>query len=334
MMVMIPCPSCNRHLREVEVACPFCGARQRAASLLEAPGVAASLGAFALVAAMLGTSACVRDPLDANASSTTTTTSTTTDDSVETSTDDGTESLTDPTTTTDPSGSFYAGPEVDTQPAPCDPFVQDCPEGEKCMPVSSTGETWDSNLCLPILGDGATGDPCNYAGIVAATDDCYIGEICWNTQEVDGALVGTCHDLCQGSLDAPTCPDGSVCLIANAGVITVCMQTCDPLMQACPEGQSCAWTGSLSEFVCLVDASDDPQGQPCNDAGACDTGLACVSADVVPNCDSGNGCCTAWCDTTDQDACVDLGLACLPYFEQGAAPMGYETLGVCGDPGP
>ena len=319
-------------MREAEPTCPFCGKDQRLSSSATS-GPSAALGAFALVATLIGTSACVRTPSDPNATSTTTTTSstsTTTDETVETSTDDGTETSTDPTTTTNTSGSFYAGPDIDAGVYDCDPWLQDCPDGEKCVPYSNDGGSWNANKCVPVTDDGSAGDACVYSNIVEAEDDCGPDTHCWNLHDVDGTIMGTCRPFCTGTPDAPSCPEGSECLIANQGVITTCLETCDPLMQACPDGQTCAWETSTDSFVCEVDDSDDAQGQACNIAGSCDAGLTCVSADIVPGCDSVNGCCTAWCDTQDQNACVDLGLACLPYFEQGMAPVGYETLGVCG----
>src|SRR5262245_29604034 len=41
----------------------------------------------------------------------------------------------------------------------CDPWAQDCPEGEKCVAYGSTGGNWDANKCVLVTGDGQQGDP-------------------------------------------------------------------------------------------------------------------------------------------------------------------------------
>src|SRR5690242_9848822 len=45
-------------------------------------------------------------------------------------------------------------------PVPCDSFLQDCAEGEKCVPWSPSGGAWDASKCVPVLGDQAMGEPC------------------------------------------------------------------------------------------------------------------------------------------------------------------------------
>src|SRR5690606_4445407 len=62
----------------------------------------------------------------------------------------------------------------------CDPFMQDCPDGEKCVPYGSTGGNWDANKCVAVTGSGAAGDPCTYGGTSEATDDCDDNTHCWD----------------------------------------------------------------------------------------------------------------------------------------------------------
>jgi Mg-chelatase subunit ChlD len=100
----------------------------------------------------------------------------------------------------------------------CDPFMQDCPEGEKCVPYASSGGALDANKCVPVTGEGEPGDPCTYAGVVEATDDCNAVGICWDVQ----MSMGTCAGFCEGTSDAPVCPQGFGCLIANEGSVAVC----------------------------------------------------------------------------------------------------------------
>src|SRR3954467_8631752 len=63
MSTLTPCPSCNRHVRVGDVACPFCGAAVAVAPSPAAsgPGLRGRLGRAALFAAgatLMGLSAC------------------------------------------------------------------------------------------------------------------------------------------------------------------------------------------------------------------------------------------------------------------------------------
>lgn len=48
--------------------------------------------------------------------------------------------------------------------------------------------------------------------------------------DVDGVLMGVCTEFCQGTENNPICPPLTSCLIANGGSITLCLETCDPLL--------------------------------------------------------------------------------------------------------
>jgi hypothetical protein len=82
----------------------------------------------------------------------------------------------------------------------------------------------------------------------------------------------------QGTPDAPTCSGDKVCDESNDGVIIVCLDTCDPLAQSCPEGQICFFDG-VDTFICDFDASGDmgKYGDPCAYINVCDYGLFCAS---------------------------------------------------------
>src|SRR5690606_11901381 len=82
---------------------------------------------------------------------------------------------------------------------------------EKCVAYASEGQTLDANKCVPVTGDGATGEPCMYGGVVEATDDCDADNACFDVVEQDGVLVGTCTPFCQPPLDDPMCGDGLGC---------------------------------------------------------------------------------------------------------------------------
>jgi hypothetical protein len=202
----------------------------------------------------------------------------------------------------------------------CDPWMQDCPEGEKCVPYASGGGFYDSNKCVPITGDGAVGEPCTYGGMVEATDDCDATGVCWD---------GTCHGFCTGTVDAPACPDGHSCVISSDPVVTLCFANCDPVAQDCGEGLGCGWVNS--EFVCLFEPERSvPVGQPCEGFSDCQSGGICLVPGSIPNCEA-LSCCAAYCDLGLGDApcAVTPGTACVPFFPPEEAPMGYEHVGVC-----
>jgi hypothetical protein len=183
---MHPCPSCHRHLRASELACPFCGAAIRST---EAHSPSLLAAAFVGVFALIG---CAGDPSGGDEEAGTTTSAGTDDESdtlgdeastSEASTSDtiGDDTTTDTNTETssstssstsadsadtldDNGGSFYAGPsgEEETWGSPyCDPWYQDCPEGEKCVPFDEfqTG-SYTANKCVPVLGDNQPGEAC------------------------------------------------------------------------------------------------------------------------------------------------------------------------------
>jgi hypothetical protein len=45
------------------------------------------------------------------------------------------------------------------------------------------------------------------------------------------------------------------------------------------------------------------------------------------------GCCLPFCDTADDPAmCPGAGQECIPWYEMGTAPPGFEQVGICGIP--
>jgi hypothetical protein len=207
----------------------------------------------------------------------------------------------------------------------CDPFMQDCPDGEKCVPWGSSGAEWDANKCVPVTGDGQPGDTCTWGGIVEATDDCGAESICWDVMDVDGQLVGVCTPFCGGTADAPICAPETSCIIANDGSVTLCLQNCDPLLQDCGAGLACFW--AVSNFNCVFTTQDIPTGEPCGYINDCAAGNFCADAAALPAC-NGSACCASFCDLTDP-VCNVQGTECSAFFEEGMAPPGYEDVGVC-----
>ncbi|WP_258183010.1 ribulose phosphate epimerase [Enhygromyxa salina] len=236
----------------------------------------------------------------------------------------------DGTDTEDPSTSLTFVPEDDFGGvSECDPFAQDCPDGEKCVPYGSTGGNWDANKCVPVTGAGVPGDTCTYAGVVEATDDCDATSHCWDVMDVDGQNVGVCTAFCSGTADDPICEPGTSCLIANEGSITMCITQCDPLLQDCAAGLACFW--AVSDFQCIFTSGEIPTGETCGYINDCEVGDTCLNAEVMPDC-AGSACCGDFCSLSEP-VCPLAGTECSAFFEEGMAPPGYEDVGVCILPG-
>jgi hypothetical protein len=254
-----------------------------------------------------------------------TTTSSSTDDADETTSTDETSASTDESSTTDDEAEGTITIGYDMLAEPCDPFAQDCPVGEKCVPHSSTGEdTWDAVKCVPIMGDQASGEPCTYSGAVESLDDCDGANWCW---EVDENGNGICHPFCTGSPEMAECPPITACTYSVIDVVNVCVATCDPVLQACDEGEGCYWTGAY--FTCVM-LGDIPTGEPCSIVNDCAEGNICMPSEFLPECE-GSSCCSTFCDLElgDSQCAAQPGTACLPFFEGARVPPEYEHVGVC-----
>ena len=221
----------------------------------------------------------------------------------------------------------------------CDLFAQDCETGSKCMPwANDGGPAWNSTRCSPLSASpGQAGDECMVEGSgVSGVDNCDIGLMCWN---VDENGMGVCEDMCTGSAENPICEDpGDACSIANNGAIVLCLAACDPLIQDCEvENEVCYPINE--EWVCAPDASGDTgvYADPCEFINACDAGLVCLGAAAFTGCEGATGCCSSVCDVEDPDSdaectALDAGQTCEPWYTEGNAPPGYETVGVCAVP--
>lgn len=217
----------------------------------------------------------------------------------------------------------------------CDPWNDDCPEGEKCNWYAKSGSAWDAAGCFEILGDGMLGDPCHGFGDnpgVSGLDDCAKGFFCTNIDADTG--VGYCVEHCHGDVDDPQCDQGD-CTVYGSG-IGWCMLTCHPLEDPidCPNPENlCVYANG--DFVCIPDASGGlgSYGTACKYVNECNQGLFCADKDAVPGCMGAQGCCTEFCDLSLPDPCPDqnLGVECVPFYEE--APPGYEDLGACVLPG-
>lgn len=223
----------------------------------------------------------------------------------------------------------------DDSPKPeCDLWTQDCPRGQKCMPYADDGgSAWNAVKCTPVVQEpDLAGETCIVeVDAYSGADSCELGAMCWDVAPETNE--GVCLAMCTGSEEAPVCDAGYYCPILSDGVIVLCHPLCDPLAQDCPPGEVCAPNsgGYDGLWECVQDLSgDDGQyGSPCS--AYCDPGLACIGSEHVPGCEA-TSCCSPWCLTSVLDACPDEEQVCIPWYEEGRAPEGYEDLGLCGIP--
>ena len=232
------------------------------------------------------------------------------------------------------SGCTFLG--CDDQPAStgdqCDVWSQDCPDGQKCTAwADDGGSSWNATKCSPVdPNPDLPGEPCTVKGsAVSGVDSCAKGTMCWDVDP--DTNEGVCFPFCAGSLKEPICPRGSVCHIHGDGPLILCEPFCDPLLQDCPGDHLCLPAGGY--WGCVLDASGEEgqYGDPCEDANACDPGLLCLNPEYVPDCNAG-GCCSPFCDTDEANTCPGGGQVCVPFYDEGQAPKGLETIGFCGIP--
>lgn len=222
------------------------------------------------------------------------------------------------------SKSFITFPD-DLPPGECDPWSENCPAGQKCMPFATPGSpTWDAVKCVNVVADArAPGEPCTvFSHPTSGIDDCQHHAMCW---DVDAELHGTCVAMCIGDgFNSMFCANGNTCVKANDNVILVCLARCEPLLADCPEDQVCLPAGP--DFACAPDASGTG-GQaftPCEVGNGCDPGLICDSSDHSVLCANDSAeCCLPVCDLEGPDSCPP-GTAC--------KDIEFPKFGICADP--
>ncbi|MFN3185745.1 MAG: ribulose phosphate epimerase [Nannocystaceae bacterium] len=233
--------------------------------------------------------------------------------------------------TGEPGCEFLCPGDAGSTWAECDVWQQDCPEDEKCAPwANDGGNSWNATRCVPVdASPDAPGDPCTVEGSgVSGIDSCEAGVMCWDVDSETNE--GTCVPLCVGDATTPTCADpGRTCTISGDGILNLCLQLCDPLEpMPCPEKDGCY--PIYGGFVCAPVASFDGGGtfEPCEYITACQPGLVCANPEAVGQCGDGlAGCCTPVCDVQAPN-CPEPTV-CVPWYDDGGAPPGYEDVGAC-----
>jgi hypothetical protein len=213
----------------------------------------------------------------------------------------------------------------------CDVGLQDCPDGDKCVPWDANGDGfWDHTRCSPIPEDPAgVGEPCVAEDSpVSGFDDCDIGALCFGVDP--RTLQGTCTALCDPN-QPDACGADQVCVDYDYFQPYVCLGRCDPLdPAACAKDEACRPIGDDTLCVPTVTL---PQGLDCGvDDQYCAPGEACLWADQLASC-ADPQCCRPWCDLSAPDPdlpCAVPGEVCRPFDD--SPPTGLEHLGVCGLP--
>ena len=219
----------------------------------------------------------------------------------------------------------------------CSIYDDECPEGEKCMPVHEPGLGVE-NRCVPLARDpNSVGEPCEYLGPHGTgLDSCEKGAWC-----LENPLVlnqAECVSFCAGSPERPTCPQNGVeCQQIIGSHNDSCLADCWPTNATCGDSSACV-EDNQGEFHCADDISGENGqfGDPCAVPADCDPGLACRLGEAVPGCISPK-CCTPFCllddpYTTDlaHDAtkCPNDSMLCRNWYTQDAPPW-LSWTGVC-----
>ncbi len=118
------------------------------------------------------------------------------------------------------------------------------------------------------------------------------------------------------TLSVAGCDEPSVDLEPDAdstqarGLVLLCEDACNPLLQDCDAGESCQWTGE--DWAC-AGAGGSHGGDACGGPDECSAGLLCVEGDLVAGCGSSK-CCAYLCDADDSpDWCPGAG-RCIDVF--------------------
>jgi hypothetical protein len=204
----------------------------------------------------------------------------------------------------------------------CDDFVQDCPEGEKCVPFH-VEEDCEYPRCVTVTGDKQAGESC--IADEMGSDDCDADSWCYpGTHDLE--LPPVCVAFCQGTADNSFCDDPSLTCVLDftyQGPLG-CRPSCDPLMPAgCEPWERCTFHNWQPAFGCVL-GGGVANGEVCLANQQCDSGM-CVLAEALLEC-AGERCCSPWCDLMAPNCA--MGLECVPVEVDDPNP----NVGVCSLP--
>lgn len=223
---------------------------------------------------------------------------------------------------------------TDAGASECNPWSQDCFECQKCTPVIDSDQPFFNNTkCVPVaITPAQPGEACLVTGAVGdGIDNCEKRSICWH---VDSDNNGICVPLCEGTLDSPLCnSEDNLCVLLNE-ILGLCFEKCSPLTADCSQADSLCLPYDVNGFYCSPDSWEEPGGKysECSGDYQCDFGNACLGVENSFGCaKEATGCCLPYCNTVlPGDTCnAQNGEKCIPYYDEVAAPSGYEHLGYC-----
>jgi hypothetical protein len=190
-------------------------------------------------------------------------------------------------------------------------------DGDPCTP-GTLGCSCDAGACAPNL-------ICNedYLCVSGSCGD----DIIQNEEECEGDNLQGEDCVSLGFYSGELTCDPSTCLYDTSGCSD---NTCDPILQDCDQGLACYFHLDENLFMCTPTTTDIPPGEPCGYINDCVGGTICISAGLLPNC-VGAYCCSPFCQLGAGDLpCEELpGTTCVPFFEQGMEPPGYDHVGAC-----
>ncbi len=244
----------------------------------------------------------------------------------------------DPSTVTGRPEPITTGPSDDSSTGPVPPVPNDipvsiltcsvwddtCPDGQTCVAWSNDNSgVWNDARCSPV-GPDQSGEPCTVEGnATSGIDSCAEDLMCFGVDPETN--TGHCVARCRGSENAPWCDDPTTfCARGNEGSINLCLPTCDPLSQDCPEGEACYdvdGSGCMRPGTPLVSQPD--QLIP----AFCPPGSTAILPELDASCEDDTLCCATWCDLSIANSCGP-GASCEPWLEEGIV-FGYADVGLC-----
>ncbi len=210
----------------------------------------------------------------------------------------------------------------------CTYAADDCPLGQKCMPISTDGDTYlDDQECRPVVAEpDRPGEACSILAEEGdGLDTCARHSVCRD---------GVCVPMCLGTFDYGVCSSTEARCEGNAaGTMNLCEWKCDPISQNCPQGQGCYPVDGLFQCAPSPPSPGAPgSGESCSDINDCSSGLICANPDVRSECTGFPGCCAEPCDVEAPDC--PGALDCVAWYDgyPTLLPRHLENVGICVDP--